>query len=78
MSRGVALPSDQVLLFSTIGLMSDDLLDFPFWFTIDKVRQGFQEVRAVLLCFVVGGQEGCVEDVVDFPSTWELETIGNI
>jgi len=75
MSWGVALPSDQILLLSAIGPMSDDLLDFPFWFAIDKVWRGFQEVRAVFLRFVVGGQEGCVEYVVDFPSTWELKTI---
>ena len=75
MSRGIAFPSDQVLLLSAIGPMSDDLLDFPFWFAIDKVWRGFQEVWAVLLCLIVGGQEGCVEDVVDFPSTQELKTI---
>jgi len=75
MSQGVAFPSDQVLLLSAIGPMSDDLFDFPFWFAINKVWQGFQEVQAVLLCFIVGGQEGCVEDVVDLPSAWELKTI---
>ena len=75
MSRGVAFPSDQILLLSAIGPMSDDLLDFPFWFAINKVWRGFQEVRAVFLRFIVGGQEGGMEDVVYLPPTWQLKMI---
>ena len=32
----------------------------------------------MFLCLIVGGQEGCMEDIVDFPSTQELKTIGYV
>src|SRR6267142_76060 len=54
MSWGVAFPSDQVLLLSAIGPMSDDLFNFPFWFAIDKVCWGCCNTSwASLLCSLI-------------------------
>jgi hypothetical protein len=38
MCWGIALPSDEVLLFVPIMLISEDLFYFPFFLTINKIR----------------------------------------
>jgi hypothetical protein len=54
MCQVIAFPSDQILFLALILLISEDLLNFPFLFPIDKIRWRFQEVWAVFLCFFVG------------------------
>jgi hypothetical protein len=78
MCRGIALPSDQVLFLAPILPISEDLLNFPFFFAIDKVRWWLEEVRAVFLRFFVGHQQGGVEHVVNFPFLWDFEAIRDV
>jgi len=54
--RRVALPSDQVLQsFSSPEVtLLEDLFDFPFFFSFDDVRRGFEEVLSVFHCFFIG------------------------
>src|SRR5712675_3563419 len=49
MGWGIALPSDQVLqrLVATEDPFAEDLFDFPFFFSFDDVRRGFEEVLTV-------------------------------
>jgi hypothetical protein len=54
MCQSVAFPSDQVLFLAPVLPISKDLLNFPFFFTVDKIRWRFKEVRAVFLRFFVG------------------------
>jgi hypothetical protein len=48
MCRGIALPSDEILFLVPIMPISEDLLNFPFLFAIDKVRWRLQEVQPYL------------------------------
>ena len=43
----------------------DNLLDFPFWFTIDNVRWGSFIIQTVSLGLAIAGQEVDMEDRVD-------------
>ena len=47
--------------------MANDLLDFVFFFSIDKVRRWCREVLAVDFVFVIGHQKGSVENRMDLP-----------
>jgi hypothetical protein len=67
MGWGIAFPSDKVLLLFLVNPISEDHFNFPFWFAFYKVRWRFQEVRAVCIRFVIGGEEWCVEYVMNFP-----------
>jgi hypothetical protein len=78
MSGGISLPSDQILLFLAICPIAEDLFDFPFGFSLHEVRWGFQEIRAVGRCFVVRGQEGRVEYVVNFPVVGKFKSVGDV
>jgi hypothetical protein len=78
MSGGVSFPSDQILLLSAICPIAKDLFDLPFRFSFYEVGWGFQEVRAVGRCFVIQGQEGRVEYIVDLPVVGEFESIGDV
>jgi hypothetical protein len=78
MSGGVSFPSDQILLLFAICPIAEDLFNLPFRFSFYKVGWGFQEVRAMGWCLIIGGQEGCVEYVVDFPVIGEFEPIGDV
>jgi hypothetical protein len=78
MCWGIALPSDQVLFLAPILPISEDLLDFPFLFAIDKVWWWLKEVRAMFLRFFVGRQQGRMEYIVDFPFFWDFQTIRDI
>jgi hypothetical protein len=78
MSGGVSFPSDQILLLFAICPIAEDLFHFPFGLSLYKIGWGFQEVRAVGRCFIVGGQEGRMEYIVDFPVVREFKPIGNV
>ena len=53
-----------------------DALHFVFFFSFDEVRWRLREVRAMFGSFIVWGEKGGVEDVMDFPVGWESEAIG--
>jgi hypothetical protein len=69
MQRGVALPSDEILKLLILPKESclEYLLDFPFGFTFYDVWWWFNEVWAMLFHFLILGEEGGMENVVDFP-----------
>jgi hypothetical protein len=66
MSWGISFPLDQILLLFVICPIAEDLFNFPFQFAFYEVQWGSQEVQAVGRCFVVRGQEGHMEYIVDF------------
>jgi hypothetical protein len=74
MGWGISFPLDEVLLLFAICPSVKDLFNLPFWFTFYKVWWGFQEVWAMGRCLIVGGQERCMEYIVDFPVVGEFES----
>ena len=66
--RGKSLPSYKELEVPTFSIEArlDNLLDFPFGFTIDNVRWWAFVIGAVGLSFSITGQKVDVEDGVDF------------
>jgi hypothetical protein len=78
MSWGVSFPSDQILLLFVVCPIAENLFDFPLWLSFYEVRWGFQEVWAVGRCFIIWGQEGCVEHIVDLSCIGEFEAVGNV
>src|SRR5712672_781447 len=79
MGQGIALPSDQELqlLAATKDPFAKDLFHFPFFFSFDDVRRGFEEVLSVFHCFLVWGEERHVEDVVYLPRGRDLYLVGH-
>ena len=57
MCFGESLPSDQVLKLIAPALRPQNLLHFPFWLSVDKVRGWFREVGPVFSGFLVGGEK---------------------
>ena len=57
--------------------MTNDLFDFVMFFVIDKIWGWRWEVPAVDFIFMIRGQKGSVERVVNFPRVWESEFIGD-
>jgi hypothetical protein len=55
MGRGIAFPSDKVLLLFLVDPISEDHFDFPFGFAFNEVWWQFQEVRAMGVCFILRG-----------------------
>ena len=55
--------------------MANDLLDFVFFLSINRVRGWHWEVLAVDFIFVIRRQEGHVEDQVDLPGLGQAELI---
>jgi hypothetical protein len=66
------------LLLLAIRPIAEDLFNFPFGFAFHEVGWRFQEVRAVGRCFVVRGQEGRMEYIVNFPIVGEPESVGDV
>ena len=50
--------------------MSDDLLDFIFFFSIDKVRGWCREVLSMYGVLFVRGEKRSVEDWMNLPGLW--------
>ena len=71
---GIALPFDKILKLSFMSEMTviNDGLDFILFSIFDKVRRWPRVVGPVFYSFTIGGQEGCVEDVMDGPGCGEL------
>ena len=62
---------------TSLEVVIDNTFYFVFRFSSDKVRQWPCIVGAMGLIFMIGGQEGGVEDVMDGPGYGELELIGD-
>ena len=62
---------------TSLEAVIDDTFYFIFRFSSDKVRQWPRVVGAMGLVFMIGGQEGGMEDVMDGPGYGELELIGD-
>ena len=67
MCFGETLPSDQVLKLIAPTSRPQNLLHFPFWLSVDKVRGWFREVGPVFPGFLVGGEKRGMESWVDLP-----------
>src|SRR5580693_6781919 len=78
MSRGVSFPSDQILFLFAICPITEDLFDLPFRFSFYEIRWRFQEIRAMGRCFIVRGQEGRMEHIMNFPVVGEFESVGDV
>jgi hypothetical protein len=55
----------------------DNLLDFPFWFAIDKVRQWSFVIRAMGLGLSVASQEVDMEDGVNLHGRGKCQAISH-
>ena len=71
---GVPFPLDKILelSFTSEVMVINDGLDFIFLGVFDKVRRWPRVVRPVFGGFMIGGQEGCMEDVMNGPGHREL------
>ena len=75
----VPFPFDQVLHLapSSKSVRLEDLFDFVFFFSIDKVRRWSGKVRSVELGFMIRGQQVCMEDVVYLPLRGKRQLISD-
>ena len=66
---GVALPTDTILFFLLAAIVapSNDLLHFPFRFSINDIRWRFNEVSPMFGSFSKWGKVRHVEHIVDLP-----------
>ena len=71
---GVAFPLDKLLKlsFTSKVMVINDGLDLVFFGIFNKVRWWPCVVGPMFCGFVIRGQEGCVEDVMDGPGRGEL------
>jgi hypothetical protein len=60
-------PSNQILQLVMPSSCAQNLFYFPFGLAIDKVRGWFLKVRAMDSGFVIGGEKGSVEYVMNLP-----------
>src|SRR5712671_530161 len=76
----VVLPSYEILQFlsSAEVALSEDLFDFPLFFSFDQFRWRFQEVCSVFVGFLVQRKKGCVKHVVDSPCFRETDPISDV
>ena len=74
---GVAFPLDKILelSFTSEVTVINDSLDLIFFGVLDKVRRWPCVVGPMFYSFVIRGQEGCVEDVMDGPGCGKLQLI---
>jgi hypothetical protein len=56
----------------------DNLFDFPFKSIIDDIWRGLEIVRAMFGCFIVRGEKGSMEDIVNLPCFREVEMVCNV
>jgi hypothetical protein len=67
-------PSNQILQLVTPPSCAQNLLHFPFRLAVDKVRGWFLKVGTVGCGFVVRGEKGSVEYIVNLPLRGKLQT----
>ena len=53
--------------------MSEDCLDFVFFFSVYQVRWWSEEVQSVFRCFLIAGEKGGMEDRMDLPLGGNVE-----
>jgi hypothetical protein len=63
------------LLSAAEESVSEDFFDFEFFCPFYQVRWWSGEVCAVFGGLVVGGQKGCMEDIVNAPGWREIQLI---
>ena len=70
---------DEVLesVCPSVEAVINDTLHLVLRFSSNKVRWWSRVIGAMGLVFMIGGQEGGVEDVMDGPGYGELELIGD-
>jgi len=70
----IALPFYQVLEGSRTSRITviNDLLDFVFFFSFDKVWRRSRIVWSMGCCFVIRRQEGGMEDIMNVPAVGEM------
>ena len=66
----VSLPLDQERAAGRRSTVSDDLLNFVFLFSIDKVRRWCREILFINGILSVWSEKRSMEDQMDFPSPW--------
>jgi hypothetical protein len=52
-------------------------LDFVFFFAVDYLGRRFRKVDPMFLCFAIGGQQTCMEHVMNGPGRGKLELVSN-
>ena len=63
------------LSFTSKVTVIDDGFDFVFFGVLDKVRRWPRVVVPVFYGLTIGGQEGCVEHVMNGPGCGKLQLI---
>jgi hypothetical protein len=63
----VSLPSDQILQLSSLGCTPgvQNVIHFVLHFSFYDVRWGCREVGAMCHCFMIGGQQTGMEDIMN-------------
>jgi hypothetical protein len=67
-----------LLLPAPEGTSFNDLFDFPLRSVVDNIRRGLEIVWAMFGRFMVRGEEGSMEDVMDLPRFREVKTVCNV
>ena len=65
--QGIALPCSQVLSLARGALVGNDGFHLVLFFWSDQVWGWCREVGAMCIGLFVQGQEGGMEDIMDFP-----------
>jgi hypothetical protein len=78
-SHGVSFPINKVLKFAPFSKepVSHDGFYFKLLFSIDHFRWWPVIVRPMLFCFVIGGEERGMKDVINGPGWGKLELISD-
>ena len=58
--------------------LSDDLLDFPLWFTVDECGRWFAEIRSMDRSFMIWGEQRGVKYIVYLPMGWDGQFVYDI
>jgi hypothetical protein len=74
MCFGEPFPSNQILQLVMPPSCAQNLLHFPFRLAIDKVRGWFLKVGTMDCGFVIRGEKGSMEYVVNLPLRRKLQT----
>ena len=67
-----------LLLPAPKGTGFDDLFYFPFGNVVDDIRRGLEIVRAMFGRFMVRGEKGSMEVIMNLPCFREIETVCNV
>jgi hypothetical protein len=78
-SGGIPFPLDEVLEFAPSAefAMPHDFLHFVFCLSTNQIWWWSLEIRTVNFGLMIRSQQGGVEDVMDGPGCWQLQSIGD-